>query len=53
VFSAAYAGGEPVASDDAETAAFYTLSEMADMPLAGDVFSVAEELLGPVQEAVR
>jgi ADP-ribose pyrophosphatase YjhB (NUDIX family) len=47
VFGAAYAGGEPVASDDAETAAFYTLAEMADMPLAGDVFSVAEELLGP------
>ena len=46
VFGAAYAGGEPVASDDAETAAFYTLAEMADMPLAGDVFSVAEELLG-------
>ncbi|MBN9551994.1 MAG: NUDIX domain-containing protein [Alphaproteobacteria bacterium] len=53
VFGAAYAGGEPVASDDAETAAFYTLSEMADMPLAGDVFSVAEELLGPAQEAER
>ncbi|TGT68525.1 NUDIX domain-containing protein [bacterium M00.F.Ca.ET.159.01.1.1] len=48
VFGATYAGGEPMASDDAETAAFYTLAEMADMPLAGDVFSVAEELLGPV-----
>ncbi|TGQ66737.1 NUDIX domain-containing protein [Mesorhizobium sp. M00.F.Ca.ET.186.01.1.1] len=46
VFGAAYAGGEPVASDDAETAAFYTLAEMADMPLAGSVFAVAEELLG-------
>ncbi|MDX8433893.1 MULTISPECIES: NUDIX hydrolase [Mesorhizobium] len=46
VFGAAYAGGEPVASDDAETAAFYTLAEMATMPLAGDVFEVAEELLG-------
>ncbi|RWL43237.1 MAG: NUDIX domain-containing protein [Mesorhizobium sp.] len=53
VFGAAYAGGEPVASDDAETAAFYTLAEMADMPLAGDVFSVAEELLGPAQRAAR
>ena len=53
VFGAAYAGGEPVASDDAETAAFYTLSEMADMPLAGDVLSVAEELLGPAREAER
>ncbi|MDX8440519.1 NUDIX hydrolase [Mesorhizobium australafricanum] len=47
VFGATYAGGEPVASDDAETAAFYTLAQMAQMPLAGDVFSVAEELLGP------
>lgn len=46
VFGAAYAGGEPVASDDAETAAFYTLAEMATMPLAGDVFEVAEELIG-------
>lgn len=46
VFGAAYADGEPMASDDAETAAFYTLAEMAKMPLAGDVFSVAEELLG-------
>lgn len=47
VFSAAYAGGEAVASDDAETAAFYTLSEMAALPLAGSVFAVAEELLDP------
>ncbi len=46
VFGAVYAGGEAAASDDAETAAFYTLDEMADMPLAGDVFEVAEELLG-------
>lgn len=46
VFGAAYAGGEAVASDDAETAAFYTLSEMAALPLAGSVFAVAEELLG-------
>jgi ADP-ribose pyrophosphatase YjhB (NUDIX family) len=46
VFGAVYAGGEATASDDAETAAFYTLNEMTDMPLAGDVFEVAEELLG-------
>ena len=51
VFGAAYAGGEPVASDDAETAAFYSLAEMAEMPLAGEVFSVAEELLGPAAGA--
>ncbi|MEI9406140.1 NUDIX hydrolase [Mesorhizobium argentiipisi] len=53
VFGAAYSGGEPVASDDAETAAFYTLAQMAGMPLAGDVFSVAEELLGTAQGARR
>ncbi|MDG4900709.1 MULTISPECIES: NUDIX hydrolase [unclassified Mesorhizobium] len=53
VFGAAYVGGEPAASDDAETAAFYTLAEMAAMPLAGDVFEVAEELLGPAQAAER
>ncbi|MBN9221167.1 MAG: NUDIX hydrolase [Mesorhizobium sp.] len=47
VFGAAYAGGEAVASDDAETAAFYTLEEMTRMPLAGSVFAVAEDLLGP------
>ncbi|MFB9983207.1 NUDIX hydrolase [Mesorhizobium kowhaii] len=46
VFGAAYAGGEAVAGDDAETAAFYTLSEMAGLPLAGSVFAVAEDLLG-------
>ena len=46
VFGAAYAGGEAVASDDAETAAFYTLSEMTALPLAGSVFAVANELLG-------
>ncbi|TPI68975.1 NUDIX domain-containing protein [Mesorhizobium sp. B3-1-3] len=51
VFGAAYAGGEPVASDDAETAAFYTLAQMTQMPLAGDVFSVAEELLRPAAGA--
>lgn len=45
VFSAAYAGGEPRPADDAETAAFYTLAEMAAMPLADSVFTIAEELL--------
>ncbi|MBZ9755625.1 NUDIX domain-containing protein [Mesorhizobium sp. ESP6-5] len=49
VFGAIYAGGEAEARDDAETAAFYTLKEMTLLPLAGSVFAVAEELLGPVQ----
>ena len=47
VFGAAYFGGEAVASDDAETAAFYTLNEMRVLPLAGSVFAVAEDLLDP------
>ncbi|MER8517370.1 NUDIX domain-containing protein [Mesorhizobium sp. M1060] len=45
VFGAVYAGGEATASDDTETAAFYSLDEMATLPLAGDVMEVAEELL--------
>ena len=47
VFGAAYAGGEAIASDDAETAAFYTLEEMKALPLAGSVLSVALDLLNP------
>lgn len=50
VFGAAYAGGEPVAADDAESAAFYTLAEMATMPLTGSVFTIAEELLASTQD---
>lgn len=46
VFGAAYASGEPIASDDAETAAFYTINEMRMLPLAGSVFAVADQLLG-------
>lgn len=46
VFAAAYANGEAVAADDAETADFYTLAEMEALPLAGSVFTIARELLG-------
>jgi len=45
VFGADHAGGEPEASDDAETAAFYTLAEMTALPLADSVFTIATELL--------
>lgn len=51
VFGATHGGGEAVASDDAETAAFYTLAEMAALPLAGSVFAVADELLGANRNA--
>lgn len=46
VFGATHMGGEAVAADDAETAAFYTLAEMAGLPLAASVFTIAQELLG-------
>lgn len=46
VFGARYVSGEPVAADDAESAAFYTLAEMSGLPLAGSVFTIASELLG-------
>ncbi|MER8475053.1 NUDIX hydrolase [Mesorhizobium sp. M1163] len=45
VFGANYAGGEAVASDDAETAAFYTPAEMTAMQLADAVFDIADDLL--------
>jgi ADP-ribose pyrophosphatase YjhB (NUDIX family) len=45
VFGATYTGGEPVPADDAESAAFHTLAEMAAMPLADSVFTIAQELL--------
>jgi ADP-ribose pyrophosphatase YjhB (NUDIX family) len=45
VFGACYSGGEAVASDDATTAAFYTLAEMAALPLADSVLTIAERLL--------
>ena len=51
VFGADHAGGEPHASDDAETAAFYTLAEMAALPLADSVFTIASDLLTPGKNA--
>ncbi|MGB3831029.1 MAG: NUDIX domain-containing protein [Mesorhizobium sp.] len=45
VFGAAHCGGEAVASDDAESAAFYTLAQMSALPLAGSVLAIARALL--------
>lgn len=45
VFGARYVGGEAVADDDAETAAFYTLAEMETMPLTDSVYAVAAQLI--------
>lgn len=50
VFGADYQGGEAVASDDAATAAFYTLAEMSALPLADSVFTIAERLLSAEAE---
>lgn len=46
VFGAHYTGGDAIADDDAETAAFYTLAEMRAMPLADAVYAVAADLIG-------
>jgi len=51
VFGADHDGGELQASDDAETAAFYTLAEMAALPLADSVFTIATELLARGEKA--
>ncbi len=45
VFGARYVDGEAIADDDAESATFYTLGDMAKLPLADSVFTIASELL--------
>ncbi len=45
VFRGAYAGGEPVAGDDAETAGWFTLADMAGLPVIPSVLAVAQRLL--------
>ncbi len=37
-------------SDDAESAAFYTLAQMSALPLAGSVLAIARALLVPGPE---
>ena len=46
VFRALYAGGEPQAGDDADMAGFYSLEEMARLPVIPSVLEVARQLLG-------
>jgi ADP-ribose pyrophosphatase YjhB (NUDIX family) len=45
VFGAVHIGGEAVAADDAESAAFYTLAEIAVLPLADSVLPIARALI--------
>jgi len=46
VFFARYAGGEPIAADDADEAAFFTLDDMRQLEVLDSVLAVARELLG-------
>lgn len=45
VFAGAYAGGEAVAGDDAAAAGWFTLADMAGLPVIESVLEVAQELL--------
>lgn len=45
VFVAPYLGGDPVAGDDAEEAAWYPLDQMSEMPLSESVLEVATAAL--------
>ena len=47
VFRGVYAGGEPVAGDDAESAGWFTLADMAGVPVIPSVLAVAQRLLSP------
>lgn len=49
VFSAAWIEGEPIAADDAEHAAFFTLAEMEALPITASTLEVARELLADVK----
>ena len=46
VFFGRYAGGEPVAADDADEASFFTLAEMEASPVLDSVLDVGRGLLG-------
>jgi mutator protein MutT len=45
VFRATYVSGEPVAGDDAETAGWFTLDEMAALPVIASVLAAAKIIL--------
>lgn len=46
VFGARHAGGEPVAADDADEAAFFDLAEIERLPLTNSTLEIVLELLG-------
>lgn len=45
VHKADFAGGEVVAGDDADVASWFTIEEMADLPLAGSVLEIARQIV--------
>lgn len=45
VFGARHAQGEPIAADDADEAAFFTLSEIERLPLTDSTLEIVLELL--------
>jgi 8-oxo-dGTP diphosphatase len=45
VFRALHVSGEPVAADDAEAAGFFSLAEMADLPMTASTLSAARIIL--------
>ncbi|MDN2583210.1 NUDIX hydrolase [Aquibium sp. ELW1220] len=45
VFRALHVSGEPVAGDDAEAAGFFSLAEMADLPMTASTLSAARIIL--------
>ena len=49
VHKAGFAGGEIVAGDDAEAAFWFTLEEMAALPLAGSVLEIARNIASGAQ----
>lgn len=46
VHAAEFAGGAIVPGDDADAAAWFTVEEMAALPLAGSVLRIAREIVG-------
>jgi 8-oxo-dGTP diphosphatase len=52
VFAGGYAGGEPLAADDAEEAAFFTLLELEQLALTESVLQIARKILAPPASAV-
>lgn len=49
VHRAEHAGGEAVAGDDAAEAGWFTVAQMADMPVTASTLAVAREIMGALK----